>query len=188
MQISRLSLFSLVVSTLSKQKDVYTFKNKLFWIKSCAFNLNTNIISKNLLTQLLKSLETLNFSKIPPIFTYICTFGFGFGIRPKARCFSGFGFGFGLKWKTYFRSFTDSYPNPRIIIKSQKQHCHLAQICSIIHKNLKFPRVDTPSCVCYQIWFCLETRIVWNCFNALLNNWCNLQEFSTLAKPTSVSF
>ena len=48
----------------------------------------------------------MNFSKIPPIFTYICTFGFGFGIRPKARCFSSFGFGFGLKWKTYFRSFT----------------------------------------------------------------------------------
>ena len=48
----------------------------------------------------------MNFSKIPPIFTYICTFGFG--IRPKARCF--FGFGFGLKWKTYFRSFTDEDP------------------------------------------------------------------------------
>ena len=44
----------------------------------------------------------MNFSKIPPIFTYICTFGFG--IRSKARCFSGFGFG--LNWKTYFRSFT----------------------------------------------------------------------------------
>ena len=51
-------------------------------------------------TCLLSYLETLNFSKIPPIFTYICTFGFG--IRPKARCFSGFG----LKSKTYFRSFT----------------------------------------------------------------------------------
>jgi hypothetical protein len=35
--------------------------------------------------------------KVPPIFTYICTFGFGFGIRPKARCFSGQIFGFGLK-------------------------------------------------------------------------------------------
>ena len=46
-------------------------------------------------------------TKIPPIFTYICTFGFGFGIRPKARCFSGQIFGFGLKWKTYFRSFTE---------------------------------------------------------------------------------
>ena len=43
------------------------------------------------------TLETSNYSKIPPIFTNICTFGFGFGIRPKARCFSGFGFGFGLK-------------------------------------------------------------------------------------------
>ena len=52
-------------------------------------------------TCLLSYLETLNFSKIPPIFTYICTFGFGFGIRPKARWFSGFG----LKWKTYFWSF-----------------------------------------------------------------------------------
>ncbi len=29
------------------------------------------------------------------IFMYICTFGFGFGIRPKAECFSSFGFGFG---------------------------------------------------------------------------------------------
>ena len=46
----------------------------------------------------------MNFSKIPPIFTYISTFGFG--IRPKARCFSGQIFRFGLKWKTYLRSFT----------------------------------------------------------------------------------
>ena len=49
------------------------------------------------------------FWKIPPTFTYICTFGFGFGIRPKARCFSDQIFGFGLKWKTYFRSFTDTH-------------------------------------------------------------------------------
>ena len=42
------------------------------------------------------------------VFTYICTFGFG--IRPKARCFSSFGFGFGLKRKTYFRSFTGYMP------------------------------------------------------------------------------
>ena len=64
----------------------------------------------------------MNFSKIPPIFTYICTFGFGFGIRPKARCFSGFGFGFGLKWKTYFRSFTEnvSYAQP---LKEEIQTC-----------------------------------------------------------------
>ena len=52
------------------------------------------------------SLETWNLAKFPPFFTYICTFGFGFGIRPKTRCFSDFGFGFGLKWKTHFRSFT----------------------------------------------------------------------------------
>ena len=42
------------------------------------------------------------YRKIPKI----CTFGFGFGIWPKARCFSGQIFGFGLKWKTDFRSFT----------------------------------------------------------------------------------
>ena len=41
---------------------------------------------------------------------HICTFGFGFGFRPKARCFSGQIFGFGLKWKTYFRSFTGRQP------------------------------------------------------------------------------
>ena len=37
---------------------------------------------------------------------YICTFGFGFDIRPKVRCSSGQIFGFGLKSKTYLRSFT----------------------------------------------------------------------------------
>ena len=41
------------------------------------------------------TLETSNYSKTPPIFTNICTFGFG--IRPKARYFSGQIFGFGLK-------------------------------------------------------------------------------------------
>ena len=50
--------------------------------------------------------EFAKFWKFKQIFTYICTFGFGFGIRPKARCFSGQIFGFGLKWKPYFRSFT----------------------------------------------------------------------------------
>ena len=44
---------------------------------------------------------------------YICTFGFG--IRPKARCFSGQIFGFGLKWKTYFRSFTVSLPRKNFV-------------------------------------------------------------------------
>ena len=38
--------------------------------------------------------------------TYICTFGYGFGIRSKAKCFSGQIFGFSLKWKPCFRSFT----------------------------------------------------------------------------------
>ena len=41
--------------------------------------------------------EFAKFCKFKQIFTYICTFGFGFGIPPKARCFSGQIFGFGLK-------------------------------------------------------------------------------------------
>ena len=53
--------------------------------------------------------EFENFWKFKQIFTYICTFGFGFGFRPKARCFSGQIFGFGLKWKPYFRSFTATW-------------------------------------------------------------------------------
>ena len=88
------------------------------------FDLNTKVISKinlnklpklykKLHTYLLKTLETLNCSKIPPNFTYICTFGFGFGIQPKARCFSGQIFG--LKWKTYFRSFTAVCPSVEFI-------------------------------------------------------------------------
>ena len=57
-------------------------------------------------TYLLETLETWSCSKISHIFMYIRTFGFGFGIRPKARCFSGQIFGFGLKSNAYFRSFT----------------------------------------------------------------------------------
>ena len=55
------------------------------------FNLNSNIISK------------INLKKIPKLYKknlltqLLKTFGFGFGIRPKARCFSGQIFGFGLK-------------------------------------------------------------------------------------------
>ena len=45
----------------------------------------------------LKCKHQNEFCKFTQIFTYICTFGFGFGIRPKARCFSGQIFGFGLK-------------------------------------------------------------------------------------------
>ena len=44
--------------------------------------------------------------KVPSYFYIHCTFGFGFSIWPRARCFSGLIFGFGLKWKTYFWSFT----------------------------------------------------------------------------------
>ena len=68
--------------------------------KNLVFHFGVGRQASSLKIGYVKSLETLNFTKIPPIFTYICTFGFG--IRPKARCFSGFG----LKSKTYFRSFT----------------------------------------------------------------------------------
>ena len=69
---------------------------RLIWIN------HQTCTKKNLLTYLLKTLETFNYSKISPIFTYIWTFGFGFGIRPKTRCFSGQIFW----WKSYFRSFS----------------------------------------------------------------------------------
>ena len=75
-------------------------------------------------TYLLKTLETLSCSKIPPIFTYICTFGFG--IRPRARYFSGQIFGFGLKWKAYFRSFTevlDFFPGAMSLLKQRSLFC-----------------------------------------------------------------
>ena len=69
---------------------------RLIWI-------NYQNCKKKLFTYDIRNVEL---QQNPPIFTNICTFGFGFGIRPKARYFSGQIFGFGLKWKTYFRSFT----------------------------------------------------------------------------------
>ena len=72
---------------------------RLIWINY------QNCKKKNLFTYDIRNVEL---QQNPPIFTNICTFGFGFGIRPKARYFSGQIFGFGLKWKTYICSFTDS--------------------------------------------------------------------------------
>ena len=78
---------------------------RLVWIK----------YQKKKKTYLLKTLEMSNYSKIPPIFTNICTLSFS--IRPKTRRFSGQIFGFGLKWKTYFRSFTSAVGSLRIRLK-----------------------------------------------------------------------
>ena len=73
------------------------------------FGISCKFLTKNYLHEV--TLFVLFWRKISCMLflhTYICTFGFG--IRSKARCFSGFGFGFGLKWKTYFRSFTAEIP------------------------------------------------------------------------------
>ena len=82
-----------------------------FATQNCSDLLDENYSSdwENLLKFETEGREFENFWKFKQIFTYICTFGFGFGFRPKARCFSGQIFGFGLKWKPYFRSFTAIY-------------------------------------------------------------------------------
>ena len=95
----------------------------------------------------------MNFSKIPPIFTYICTFGFGFGIRPKARCFSSFGFGFGLKWKTCFQSFTGSNSN------------RLSIWFSVVFSDLPNSEGLTP------LWPPLTRPLLVRIYNALLLAW-----------------
>ena len=121
-EYGRKSNFRIFLDGLLNSRKYCTCKLTMVTKQICSnvkffINLNTKVISKinwikyqnctkKLHTYLLKTLETLSCSKIPPTFTYICTFGFGFGIRPKARYFSGQIFGFGLKWKTYFRSFT----------------------------------------------------------------------------------
>ena len=56
--------------------------------------------------------------KVPPYFYIYCTFGFGFGIPPKARCFSGQIFNFDLKWNPYFQSFTGKI----IVIENFKEN------------------------------------------------------------------
>ena len=88
-------------STPSKNK----LPGKLFWIKSCTYWIQLQFGEKSS-HMAEKNKAVCKICKVPPIFTYIWIFGFGFGIRPKARCFSGQIFGFGLKWKTYLRSFT----------------------------------------------------------------------------------
>ena len=77
---------------------------------------------------------------------YICTFGFRFGIRPKARCFSGQIFSFGLKWKTHFRSFTGDL---RFVRKDS-----LVKHISAVHEGKKISRYGKKIKVLYKCNLC----------------------------------
>ena len=66
------------------------FAKTTFLLRNRSISLfEAHFVFKNQIFKLVMCIVTHNF-------TYICTFGFGFGIRPRARCFSGQIFGFGL--------------------------------------------------------------------------------------------
>ena len=98
-----------------------------------------------------------------PYFYNICTFGFGFGIRPKARSFSGQIFGFGLKWKTYFRSFTVRGLHAEYLIRYLFQTC----LELILALTLKFFLLMTDKKLC--AWCAMH---LWN--HAKISHVCGL--------------